>query len=914
MFVGLMIAQVRSWLRAVVRRDRVEEGMEAELADHRERLTEDLVRSGFAPAEAARRARIALGPALMHKEGMRASLGLKWWDELGGDLRYAARLLRKSPGFTAIAAVSLALAIGANTTIFSLAKQLLYDRLTVPHPEQMRMLRWKGEGNLVAHNMWGDFDSTPGHGATGTIFTYPIYQQLRAHNHSIEDLFAFKEDNMNATINGNAQRVTVSMVSGNYYAAVGVRPQLGRGLEEADDVPVGRGSVAVISDGVWGREFGRSAAVLGQTIRVNQIAFTIVGVNPRGFTGTKGVMELPEIFVPLSLQPVIDPKGETSLLTDASTWWLNVMGRARRGVEDRTAQADLDVQLQAAIRGTMAVGAGETLPKLLVQEGDRGLHFTDGRFRKPLNVLLGFTGLVVLLACANIANLLMARGAQRQREMSVRLAVGAGRMRIVRQLLTESLLLAGLGGAGGLLLGYAGRDVLPRLLMNPWEPMQTRIPFDWGVFAFTAGITLLTGILFGLAPAWAASRAVLSSTLKETGASSTRRKGWGGRTLVGLQLALSTLLIVGAGLFVRTIVALNTVDLGFNPDHLLLFEIQPPQARYAAGKDVKLYQQLEQKIAALPGVQTVATGWYPYLSQSLSNSDFFSEGEPKATDHHQAEDVNVVGNAFFQTMGIPIVAGRSFGPQDTETSSKVGIINQALARKRFPNVNPVGKRFQIYDEKMGWIEIVGVCGDTRVLDLRNEPRPQFFLPYRQQSGVGGMVFQIRTLAKAAELTPVLRRVVQGIDTDLPMIDVRTQREQMDAIMTMERVFAALTVGFGLLALALACVGVYGVMAYAVSQRTSEIGIRLALGARPAQVRGMILRESTGLALIGILAGVGGALALTRIVKSMLYGIEANDPLTFAGGALLLVALSLAAAWIPARHAAGVEPMEALRHE
>ena len=915
MFGGRVRAQVRSWLQAVVRRDRLEEGMEAELADHLARLTDDLVRSGFGPAEAARRARVALGPALMHKEGMRDSLGLKWWDELSGDLRYGARLLRKSPGFTAIAAVSLALAIGANTSIFSLAKQLLFDRLTVPRAKQLRLLRWKGEGNLAVHDMWGDFDSTPDHGATGTIFTYPIYQQLRAHNHSLEDLFAFKEDNMNATIHGNAQRVTVSMVSGNYYAAVGVRPQLGRGLEEADDVPVGRGSVAVISDGVWEREFGRSPDVLGQTIRVNQIAFTIIGVNPKGFTGTKGVMESPEVFVPLSLQPVIDPKGGTSLLTDATTWWVNVMGRARPGVEDKTAQADLDVQLRAAVRGTLAMAAGETVPDLVLEDGRRGLHFSDRMFRKPVYVLLGFTGLVILLACANIANLLMARGAQREREMSVRLAVGAGRMRIVRQLLTESLLLAALGGAAGLLLGYVGRDVLPRLFVNPWQQTATHIPFDWGVFAFTAITTLLTGILFGLAPAWLASRAVLSSTIKETAMSATRRKGWGGKALVAFQLALSTLLIVGAGLFLRTVIALSSIDVGFNPDHLLLFEIQPPNARYPAGKDEQLHAQLEERIAAVPGVESVTLAAVPYLADSWTNTAFLPEGESARPDFSDGEFVNIVGVGFLSTMGIPIIAGRGFGREDTSSSVKVAVINAALARQRFPNTNPIGKRFKAdRDPKADWVRIIGICADTRIGKLQGDAPAQFFLPFVQQAEVGAMTYEIRTRVAPAELTPSLRRVVQSVDPDLPMIDVRTQREQMEASMQMERAFAALTTGFGVLALALACVGVYGVLAYSVSQRTNEIGIRLALGAVPRQVLTMILRESTWVALVGVVAGVGGALALTRIVKSMLYGIQANDPVTFACGVLLLVAVALAAAWIPARRAAGVQPMEALRHD
>jgi predicted permease len=666
---------------------------------------------------------------------------------------------------------------------------------------------------------------------------------------------------------------------------------------------------------VWQRDFGGSPAVLGQAIRVNQIALTIVGVNPKGFTGAKGVMESPEIFVPLTLQPFIDPKGKTSLLTDPTTWWVNVMARAKPGIDRTAAQAGLDVQLRVAAHATLTAAAGETMPWLVLEDGGRGLHFSDQMFRKPVYVLLGLTGFVVLLACANIANLLMARGAQRQREMSVRLAMGAGRLRIIRQLLTESLLLATLGGAGGLLVGYLGRNLLPSLLINPWERTQTNIPFDWGVFAFTAAITLLTGILFGLAPAWLASRAVLSSTLKETTMSASRRKGWGGKALVAFQLALSTLLIVGAGLFLRTVIALSSVDVGFNPDRLLLFEIQPPHGRYPAGKDVELHAQLEERIAALPGAASVTTAQVPYLADSWTNVPFRPEGESVRQDHSDGEFSNIVGVSFFQTMGISIIAGRGFGKQDSSSSAKVAVINSALAHKRFPNTNPIGKRFKADgDPKAEWIRIVGICANTRIGKLQGDAPAQFFLPFLQQAEVGSMTYEIRTRVAPAELTPSLRRVVQSIDPDLPMIDVRTQREQIDAAMSMERAFAALTTGFGMLALALACVGVYGVMAYSVAQRTNEIGIRLALGALPGQVRAMILRENTWLALAGIVAGTGAALALTRIVKSMLYGIQPYDPLTFGAGVAILMMVALGASWIPARRAAGVQPMQALRHE
>lgn len=910
---------VRSWVWAMVRRDRLEADMEVELQEHLENLTADLVRAGHSLGEAARRARVALGPALMHKEGMRASLGLRWWDEFRSDLRYGVRVLRKSPGFTAIAAVSLALAIGANTTIFAVGKQLLFDRLNVPHPEDLRMLRWNGDDNSVVNGMWGDFDSSPATGTNSSVFSYPVYQQLRAHNAVMQDLVAFKEDGMNATVRGNAQRVDAAMVSGNFYEALAVRPQLGRALQPSDDAAPGTGTAAVISDGLWAREFGRSPAVLGQTINLNQAMMTIVGVNPRGFTGVKNVQQAPDVFVPISMQPVIDPKGKTSLLNDPTFWWVNIVGRAKAGVKDSEAQAALDVQLKSAVRSSMTVDPGKSMPRLNLVDGSRGLHYSDQTFRKPVYVLAALTGFVVLLACANIANLLLARGAQRQREMSVRLAMGAGRSRILRQLLTESLLLAVLGGAGGLLLGYVGRNALPKLLTNTWERGEIgkfSAPIDWGVFAFTAAVTLLTGMLFGLAPAWLAARAELSSSLKETSQSaSRRRKGLGGKAIVAFQVALSTLLVLGAGLFLRTLLKLNAVDVGFNADHLLLFEISPPHQRYPAPKDVQLHQQLEQRFAAVPGVEDVAPGWIPYIAESMGNSDFVPEGE--AFDQHkdQFEFENAVGNRFFSTLGIPIVAGRAFGAQDTPTSLKVAVINQSLARKRFPNTNPIGKRFRAdRDVKTEWIQIVGICADTKYSNLRDDPPAQFLLPYVQQPKTGTMVYQLRTRMPAAALIPALRQVVQSVDRDLPMIDVRTQREQINATTQIQRALAALTTGFGVLALGLACVGIYGVMAYNVAQRTNEIGIRLALGARPAQLRAMILRESTWVTLSGIVVGLGAALLLTRAVKSMLFGIQPNDPLTFATGIGMLMVVALAASWIPARRAAGVQPMEALRHE
>jgi predicted permease len=918
-------ARLRSWLRAVSRRKALESEMEAELASHLESLAADLELAGHSPADAARRARIALGAATVHKEAMRASLGLRWWDELRADLRYAVRMLRKSPGFTAVATLSLALAIGANTTIFSIAKQVLYERLAVPHAADLRLLTWTGTiDHNVVHHLHGNADPLPGGLMTSSAFSYPAYRALRAENHVLGDLIAFKVTEMNATILDNALQVQTEMVSDNYYSVLGVQLQLGRALEPSDDV-AGHGIAAVISDGLWERQFGRSPAVLGQSIKLNDTPVTIVGVNPRGFTGAKNVQQSPDVFVPVSTQALVYPSSDgSSLLTDPKQWWVDVMGRAQPDVSDVTAQTQLDGQLSAVVRGTMRVRAGEDLPRLVLRDGSRGLFAQEAKFAKPMAVLMTLAGFVLLLACANIANLMLARGAQRQREMSVRLALGAGRARILRQMLVESLLLAALGGAGGLLAGYFGRTTLPKMTENAWERSDFQIHFDWKVFGFTAGITILTGLLFGLAPALAAARAEVTHGLKETSQTTTRRrKGMGGKALVGFQIALSTLLVIGAGLFLRTLAGLSAVNVGFRTENLLLAEVNPPEKRYPAGKDIALHQQLERAIAAIPGVESVAPAAEAYVSDGLDGTDFLPEGEAYDPNKHQEEDYNVVGTHFFETLGIPIIAGRAFGDQDTTGSPKAGIINESMARSRFPGQNPIGKTFVTdrHDSDghgstlaTDAIRIVGICGDTRYMNLRTEPPPQFYLPYVQQSEVGGMVYEVHTRMRPEALIPTLRHVVQQVDPDLPLVNVRTQDQQIDADLIEERMFVTLTSGFGVLALALACVGIYGIMAYSVANRRNEIGIRMALGAQPRQVRGMILRESTWLAAAGIVAGVAVALPLTRLVKSMLYGIQPWDPGTIAAGVLILLSVALAASWIPARRAARVQPMDALRHE
>jgi predicted permease len=921
-----ILAQIRSWLHAVTHRSRLEREMEAELVQHLAARTDDLIRHGMAPAEAERRARIELGAALTAKEGMRASLGLRLADELLADIRYSFRLLAKTPGFTAIAAISLALAIGANTTIFSVAKQLLYERLAVPHPTELRLLSWTSvEEHMAVHHLWGDWDDSVQGYVSSHSFTYPVYEQLRDLNKKRIALLAFKETGMNATIREQAQQVQTEMLSGNAYQILGVQAQLGRTIQSSDDEAPGKNPVAVISDGLWSRAFARSPDAIGQTIKLNDATLTIVGVNPPGFTGAGNVLKSPDVFIPMSMQPLVSPHGQTpSLLNDSKEWWVNIIGRQLPGQTDEGLKAALTIQFKSVLRSTLPLRPNEVLPRLILVDGSRGLFRQERQFARPMTVLMAMVVFVLLLACANIANLMLARSSNRQRELSVRLALGAGRVRILRQMLVESLLLAALGGAGGLLIGDWGRLVIPKLTENPWERNTFHVNFDWRVFAFTAAITLFTGILFGMAPAIASARAELVHGLKETARTATRRRGGtSGRTLVGVQIALSTLLVIGAGLFARTLFDLRSIDVGFRTDHLLLAEVNPPEGRYSGVKDLQMHERMEREIAAIPGVESASAANTAYVSDDTSRIGFLVEGEKRDPNKDQGEYFNIVGRDFFPTLGIPILEGRGFRPEDTPNSLKVAVINKTLARERFAGKDPIGKRFRVDVHDVDghgtvkgddWITVVGVCGDTRYSDLRLAPPAQFILPYFQQPDAREMTYEIRTRVDPHTIIPTLRSKMSTTDRDLPLINVRTQEEQIVSDVTLERVFVTLTSCFGLLALALAAVGIYGVMSYSVSQRTNEIGIRLALGAAPAQVRAMVLRESTWMTIGGIAVGVGGALALTRLVKSMLFGIAPNDPLTMAVGVAVLLLVALGSSWIPARRAASVQPMDALRHE
>ena len=874
------VSRITTWWKAVTRPARFQHDVADELAFHIETYADDLMRRGLSRDEALRRARVELGGVAAQSENCRAAWGTRAWDELRADIRYALRMLGRSPGFAAIAIVSLALGIGANTVIFTITRGILLDRLAVPHPEELRLFAWTQGDKGAVHDSWGYFDKTPSGRTLSTSFSYPVYEELRRRNRTIEDVFAFKNfGRLTATVDKNAEAVTSELVSGNYYHALQVIPALGRPILESDDAAPGREPVIVISDGYWSRRFGRSPSVIGKTIQLNSTSVTIIGVNPPGFTGAYSVQNSPDIFLPFSMQPIVAPKWKASLLEDKELWWVLVMGRLKSGVSTESARAAFDVVLNDAVRSTTTVGKDGEIPRLELEDGSRGQNDAGERWAKPVHVLMLLAGFVLLLACANLANLLLARAGARQREMSVRLALGAGRGRILRRMFTEALLLSLAGGAAGLVLGYLGRNFIPRLLAPAWKASPFRAHFDWKIFAFTAAVSVLTGLLFGLAPAWQSTRAQVSSGLKNNAQTSTQRtRNLTGKAIVVVQVSLSMLLLVGAGLFARTLRNLDNGHLGFRPENVLLFEIQPPRTHYPYPRDIALYHELEERLA-IPGVDSVTLSYVPLLSGSVSTRGFARQDQSRKEKDSQIANVHQVGEHFFSTLGIPILAGRGFNATDTETSRKVTVVNQQMVKKFFPDTNPIGKTILSNEERM---EVIGISGDAKYGSLRQDPPPTFYLPYRQLSEtkwIDGMTFEVRTRIKPEAMIPALRSAVQSVDKDLPLLDIRTQEEQIADNAKQERLFASLTGGFGVLALILSCIGIYGIMAYAVSRRINEIGIRMALGAQSGKVLGMVLGEASWLTLMGVGAGLMVAIGMGRFVASMLYGLKPYDPLT-----------------------------------
>ncbi len=846
-------------------------------------------------------------------------------------------MLAKNPAFAAVAVLSLALGIGANTAIFSLIDAVLLKMLPVQNPHQLVLLDWASHGwpNDIMHGLSGNMNQDKSGRLTSTSFSYPAYEQIRAGNQVFSSVLALAGNGseLNVGYNGEPRWSQGQLVSGTFFPTLGVQPVLGRVLTPDDD-RIGASAVAVISYGYWQRRFGRDPAILGRTITVNGVPVSIVGVGPPEFYGVQPGRAV-DVWLSLHTQPQVEPRwsegppGAASLFEARDNWWVLIMGRLKPGVSQQQVRAELDVILQQSMAAEVKpTTKAETVPHLGVESGSKGLDYLRGEFSEPLFILMTVVGLVLLIACANVANLLLARAASRQKEIAVRLAIGAGRWRLVRQLLTESVLLAALGGVVGLVLAFWGTDLLVALMASGRDAFSLSVTPSPRVLAFTAAVSLLTGVLFGLSPALRSTQVDLTPALKESAGTllgvTQGKRGLRlglGKTLVVTQVALSLLLLVGAGLFVRTLTNLENVNAGFDQRNLLLFGIDPTQDGYKGQRLVGFYQELTRRIKSLPGVHSVTMSTSTLIGGGVSiNSVSIPGYTPKPGQKNAVGELeayfNRVGPNFFETLGIPLALGRTIGEGDTEAAPKVAVVNQTFARQFLSGGNPVGRRIGFGDEKTaGDTEIVGVVGDAKYSDLRREVPPTVYVPCLQDlKWLGPINFEVRTVGDPMQMASAVRRVAQDLDSNLTLYQIRTQVDQINMSLFQERLFARLTSFFGMLAALLACVGVYGIMAFAAAQRTREIGIRMALGASRGGILGMVLRETCLLVAIGIAIGILVALGASRLISTLLFGLKPTDPLTISVAALLMVAAAVFAGYVPARRATKVDPMVALRYE
>ncbi|HLX45199.1 MAG TPA: ABC transporter permease [Bryobacteraceae bacterium] len=832
---------------------------------------------------------------------------------LAQDLRFAARSFRKSPVFVAVAVFSLALGIGANTAIFTLVDQLLLRLLPVKDPQQL-VLFW-GRG--------------PHYGSNNGRYklSYPMYEDFRDHNQVFSGMFCRWETNLSVSSEGKTERVDGELVSGSYFPVLGVGAALGRVFTPDDDKIVGGHPYAVISYRYWIARFAADPNVIGKKILVDGYPLTIIGVSQAGFDGTD-TGSSPQIRVPIMMQPQMNPTmSEFYNLKDRRGRWVNVFGRLKPGVSITQAQASLQPYFHQILEmeiteKAFAQTAPETRQKFLTmwlelrpaEKGDSGLR---RQFASPLLVLTAVVGLVLLIACANVANLLIARATARQKEIAVRLALGASRSRIISQLLVESLALAIAGGIAGLALAAWMDKALVNFLPTGSSPITISTIPDWRILAFNLAVSLLTGVIFGLVPALQSTRPQLAGTLKDQvgsivgGASVGLRKA-----LVAAQVMLSLLLLIGAGLFIRSLQNLKDLDPGFHTANLLGFAVDPPLNGYKQERSLDLYRQLRDNLDAIPGVESAALAIMPVLSGNEWDSSMAVEGFQAKPTEQPDPHMQFISPDYFKTMNIPILLGRDFRMSDGRGAPKVCIVNESFARKYFKDGNAVGKHIGMGGDPGTKLdtEIIAVVRDTKYESMRDEIPAEVYQPYHQMPFVLGMYAYVRTARQPEQVFSSIRQVVNSLDANLPVFQMKTIEAQMEESLITERLVATLSSGFGILATLLAAIGLYGVMAYMVAQRTREIGVRMALGAASTDVIWLVMKEVLLLAGIGIAIGLPAAWALTRMVKSQLYGIQPNDAFTIVAATLGIAFVALLAGYVPARRATLVDPMRALRWE
>jgi predicted permease len=902
------------------RRQRMMEELDQDIRDFVERETEDNIERGMSPEEARYAALRKFGNVTRAKEETWEVWSFVWLEQLWQDVRFGLRQLLRSPGFTVVVALSLALGIGANTAIFSLMDAVMLKALPVRDPGQLVFLsRTGGSPALTSDN--GSENEAP--------FSYPSFEAFRAGSQAFSSLFGFVSfREANVTADGQANLAEGELVTGDYFTGLGIAPVLGRAITAEDQKP-NAPRVAVISYNYWLRQFGRNAAVLGKGILVNGAPFAIVGVTPPEFFGVQPGRAV-DIWVPLVGDSKLLPYGMSSspggrsLLTARDWWWLIIMGRLRPGAAKPQATAQLEVLFQQNIAGLRASSKGGNEPHVRLEPASKGLSILQQQFSRPLWVLMIIVGVVLLIACANVAGLLVARGAVRQKEVVVRLSLGAPRLRLVRQLLTESVLLAGFGGLLGLAFAFWANRVLLYLMASGGELLAVNVEPDARVLAFTAAVSVVTGILFGLAPALRCTRVELAPALNARagstrGAAPRTRLGLG-KSLVVAQVALSLPLLIGAGLFVRTLQNLENQDLGFRQDHLLLFAVDPAKNGYEGDRLNDFCERLLARLQTVPGVRSATMSEVNLISGTQDHMPISIQGYNPKPGQNMGVDWNNVGPAFFETFGISLLLGRGVEWRDTSTAPRVAVVNQAFSRDFLDGRNPVGYHLQV---RVLWVgksgtqsyEVIGMVQDAKYASLRRAPRPTVYAPFNQAPWTPwDFHYEVRTAGNPLGIVPEVRQAVREIDPNVPLDEIKTQTEQIAETLVEERLFAHLSALFSGLALLLAAIGVYGLLAYSVSRRTSEMGIRVALGAHRADILGLVMRQTLFMVGLGVAIGIPAALAATRLIRSLLYGLRPNDPLTIAAAGLGMIMVALLAGYFPARRATKVDPMVALRYE
>ena len=834
-------------------------------------------------------------------------------------------MLAQAKGWTTVVVLSLAVGIGANAVIFSAAHGMLMRKLAVHDPDSLVRLRHAGDNDMVTDESDYGFTARNPLGDVHTTFSYPMYQAFLAANRTMVDIAAAVPfARTTVVVDGPAETATGVLVSGNFHSLLGVEPRLGRVITPQDDNAAAP-PVVMLGERYWRTRFAADPSVLGRVITVAGISATIVGVTPAAFAGINRPLTEPrDVTLPIALDTRV--RGE-SRLDKPTTWFVQVMGRLKPGVTAAQVQGNLEgvfrqqarAGLDAYLSGLSeqdrrtAENVGRTdIPRLIVEDGSRGIYDANTNDARALQLIGIVVVLVLLLVCANVANLLLSRATFRQRELSVRLSMGATRGRLVRQLLTESLMLAGLGGAAGILIAYWAQALLP-------EPIGPATSLDVQVLGVMLGITALVGVIFGIAPAIRATRLDAGTSLKESSRSVTHGSSVLSRVLLIAQVAISLVLLVGAGLFLRTLHNLRHVDVGYDPDNLVFVRTYPSTTQYDAEYRKRFFEQGVERLRAVPGVRAVTLSMPTLLSGGLNSTGMFVQGRvhPSRNDRNFGRLVTinrvVVAPNFFDVMGIPLVTGRQFTENDHAKSPKVAIINQAAVRKFFPNENPLGQRFGHSPETSGEIEIVGVLRDARYNSLREPAPPTMYVPYAQRSP-DGLIFSVRTAGDSAAAMTAIRQAVADINPGIPVVTVETQMSQIERRFAQEKVLAQAYLLFGAVAVFVAAIGLFGLMSYNVSRRTREIGIRMAMGAQRKEVLRLVTRESLVLVFAGVVIGLAIAAATGHYVASQLFGVQPDDIATLAASIAVMFAVAAAAGYLPARRATRVDPMIALRYE